>query len=292
MRINHALVVAGLTALLSNIVLAETVSIAIKNGNQDIQANADYRIGQPGKPAVLIVHGFLQTHNYLTLQNIKDALSENGYTILAPSLSLGVSNRKASLACEAVHTHTMKNDIAEVVQWLAWLKQRRHKEVVLVGHSFGSVTLLAHLEATKKQNRTLPVNKFIAVSLTNSSEDIPKKSAMDLARKEARARAAAGDTGLQAYNLAYCKKYMSPAAAFLSYADWTSERTLNALKNIRPGVNVIAILGGKDKRMPVSWPKQLSHAGISVKVIAGANHFFGGEHEFDLQDTLIKVVKD
>lgn len=288
MRVKYLLVVAVLVALFSNMVRAENVSIVQDTG---IQATAYYRSGDANKPVVLILHGFLQTRNYLTLQNINQTVSENGYPLLAPTLSLGISNRKSSLACEAAHTHTMESDVAEIVQWLQWLRRKGHKQVILVGHSFGSVTLLAYLDASVRQQRMLPVKKYIAISLIDS-EDAPNTSARDQAYTDARKLVELSDNSLQAYKLSYCKKYMSPAAAFLSYASWTSSRILKTLTGIASSVKVVAILGSKDQRVPAAWPNKLANTGITVSLVTGANHFFGGEHEFDLQDTLIQVLGD
>src|SRR5512134_1452298 len=72
-----------------------------------IPANAEYLIGERSKPAVLLLHGFLQTREFATVATLARDLQDEGYTVLAPTLSLSIPNRERSLACEAVHRHSM-----------------------------------------------------------------------------------------------------------------------------------------------------------------------------------------
>ena len=90
-----------LTTVLS-VLHAETVSHTLDNGTTTL---ADYRKGDENKPAFLLLHGFLQTHNFSTIQSMADELADTGYTVLAPTLSHGVDNRNQSIACDALHTH-------------------------------------------------------------------------------------------------------------------------------------------------------------------------------------------
>lgn len=94
--------------------------------------NADLHVGKSAQPAVLILHGFLQTSTFPTIASTVDALSTAGYTVLAPTLSLGITRRNKSLSCEAVHLHTLDDDAAEVAFWVRWLMQKGHSRIVLV----------------------------------------------------------------------------------------------------------------------------------------------------------------
>ena len=110
-----------------------------------ITASAEYLIGERGKPAVLLLHGFLQTREFPTVATLARGLQDAGYTVLSPTLSLNIPNRAQSLACEAVHTHSLDDDVIEIARWVGWLKSQGHHSIVLVGHSFGSLQLLAYL---------------------------------------------------------------------------------------------------------------------------------------------------
>ena len=110
-------------------------------------ASAEYLVGERNKPAVLLLHGFLQTREFPTVATLARGLHDAGYTVLSPTLSLNIPNRKQSLACEAVHRHSLDDDVAEIGRWVNWLKSRGHRAIVLLGHSFGSLQLLAYLSA-------------------------------------------------------------------------------------------------------------------------------------------------
>ena len=112
-----------------------------------IPASAEYRVGERSKPAVLMLHGFLQTREFSTVATLARGLHDAGYTVLSPTLSLNIPGRTQNLACEAVHKHSLNDDVAEIGLWIHWLKSRGHPTIVLVGHSFGSLELLAYLSA-------------------------------------------------------------------------------------------------------------------------------------------------
>ena len=97
-----------------------------------ISASAEYLVGQRDKPAVLLLHGFLQTREFPTVATLARGMHDAGYTVLSPTLSLGIPNRRHSLACEAVHHHSLDDDVSEIARWVGWLKSRGHRSIVLV----------------------------------------------------------------------------------------------------------------------------------------------------------------
>ena len=103
---------------------------------------------EKARTPILILHGFLQTHHFPTVRQLADSLAGLGYPVLTPSLSLGLHRRNTSLACEAIHAHSMQKDAEEVGHWVDWLQRRYQRKPVLIGHSAGSVTLLAYLIQT------------------------------------------------------------------------------------------------------------------------------------------------
>lgn len=240
---------------------------------QGISASAEYLVGQRNKPAVLLLHGFLQTREFATVSTLARGLHDAGYTVLSPTLSLGIPGRKQSLACEAVHRHSLDDDIAEVARWIAWLKSRGHRSIVLVGHSFGSLQLLAYLEAHHDKS----IKAFIGASLVEAQIDTPSRPALVT---ELESRAASKQRSLVTHALSYCRKYTSTPAELLSYVRWDQSRTLAALKALP--VRVQLIMGDHDEILGRDWIKALNHVGTPMIIVKGANHFMDGAHEFDL----------
>lgn len=246
--------------------------------------SAEYRLGNPNLPAVVVLHGFLSTRNFLTVSNLIEALSDDGYSVLAPNLSLGVDHRKVSLACEAIHLHSLDDDIAEINFWIQWLVQRGHDNIVLVGHSYGSLHGLQY--ALKYRHPA--VKKLIAASLVDVEHVIGEalsKSQIEAAQ----AMVAKNDNSLREYHVSYCKKYVAPPKAFLSYATWSQQRILESITKLKIPIEVI--LGSEDKRIGDGWLDLLRNNGVKLKVVKGANHFFHNEQEFDLLDSVLAALR-
>lgn len=264
----------GLFTSVLPLTYAKTVSTTLPSG---VVINAEYSPGDPVRPALLVLHGFLQTREFQATKNIIDGLSDMGYGVLGPSLSLGVGNRRKSLSCEALHKHTLEEDLKELDRWVDWLLQQGYTSVVLVGHSWGGQHALAYV--AQYPNR--PITAVVAVSLVRSRQDEQTLAAQN---EQASVRLQAGATGLNNYALNFCKKYTATAQSYLSYAQWTDTKVLASVKNARPPVYVI--LGGSDRRIDDLWVTALRSSGAVVSRIAGADHFFSSQYEFDLLDEL------
>ncbi|MDD5329361.1 MAG: alpha/beta fold hydrolase [Sulfuricella sp.] len=267
----HCAALLGLAFLPLQRGWAETVEQRLPGGTI---AAAEWRAGQPAKPAVLLLHGFLQTRQAPPMSRLAGTLADQGYTVLAPTLSLGIDRRAQSLACEAVHAHTLEGDVAEVGLWVSWLAGKGYRTIVLVGHSFGSEQILRYVA----QRPDVAVKKAILTSLVPLHSDGAE-------RREAVAQIKSRPQTLGRFTLAYChKNYAAPPAAFLSYAAEDASVTLNLLRKTQVPAEVI--LGGADTAMDKGWPGKVGSSGARLAVIAHAGHFFDGEQEFDLADTV------
>lgn len=268
-----------LTVFFPTAALAEIVQQDMRPG---IPANAEYLGGERSKPAVLLLHGFLQTREFRTVATLARGLHDAGYPLLVPTLSLGIPNRKQSLACEAIHKHDMDEDIAEIARWVRWLKSHGHASIVLVGHSFGSLQLLAYLG-----NRPDPAVKgYIGISLIESQIGSASRSAL-IANLENQIQQK--QKTLVRHPLSFCLNYLSTPDDLLSYVRWDQARTLAALKQSPVGAKLI--MGDSDEMLGHGWVKALTHIQTPMVIVKGANHFMDGEHEFDLLDHTLTFLK-
>jgi pimeloyl-ACP methyl ester carboxylesterase len=259
-----------LIAMLPASAEAAIVQLGMRPG---IAASAEYLAGQPNKPAVLLLHGFLQTREFPTVVTLARGLHDAGYSTLSPTLSLGIPRRAQSLACEAVHRHSLDDDLAEISRWVGWLKSHGHRSIVLVGHSFGSLQLLAYLDAHPDK----AVKAFIGASLVEAQVNSTLRPSLIT---ELESQAANKQRALVTHALSFCRKYTSTPENLLSYVRWDQARTLAALK--ASPVSVQLIMGGQDEVLGRDWIKALKHVRTPLVVVEGANHFMDGEHEFDL----------
>lgn len=260
---------------------ADEISLAMPNG---LVALADFRTGQPGKPAILLLHGFLQTHHFPTVFRLTEALHDEGYTVLAPTLSLGIPHRKKSLACEAIHTHTLDDDYREIASWLKWLHDKGHGPVILIGHSTGSLNLLHMLSQTPSPG----VERLIGISLVEARLELDEKARRTLVT-DMRRRMAGKDGRLITRQLSFCRQYTATPSGLLSYIEWSPERILKAIKGLE--LPQAYIMGDQDDRLGRDWIPRLKMTGKRIHMIPGANHFMDGEHEFDLLDEVLKELR-
>lgn len=257
---------------------AETVEAKLPTG---IIATADFRVGQPSRPAVLLLHGFLQTRFAPPVSSLANTLADLGYTVLVPTLTLGINRRSKSLACEAVHAHTMEGDVAEVDFWVNWLANKGYSSIALVGHSVGSTQILRYAA-----QKPIPAVKMaILTSLVSFHGKQPEvQNALALTKRSAREQA------LRRFTLTYCiNNYVAPPVAYLSYVTNDTEQTLGLLKKIKVPAEII--LGSADKTLSTDWPGEIRNRGIPVTVIDKAGHFFDGSQEFDLADKIETLLK-
>lgn len=259
---------------------ADTVDIKFSSG---LIGMADYRAGKPDFPAILLLHGFLQTRNSPPMNRLADALADAGYPVLVPTISLGISRRNKSLSCEAVHKHTLQDDVKEVDRWVNWLGEHGYKKIILIGHSSGSKDLVAYLSGAPKSG----VERAILVSIVPIYVDAEEYSKVHSEKPPAPGQAA---PSLRRFTIAYCKSnYAATLSAYLSYADWTGEIIMGRLRKINVPVDIV--LGSKDQVLPTGWQAQLMRGRAPVHLIDGAGHFFDGEYEFELSDRVIEILK-
>lgn len=283
MRWQRAVLIAGLLLCWDNIVYALEVMERLPNG---LEVSAEFIQGQQGKPAVLIMHGFLQTRNTATVSNLVNNLSSDGYTLLAPTMSLGVSRRKQSLPCETPHPHLFADDVAEIGFWIQWLATKKNiSSIILIGHSTGNVQLLAYAS----EHNTELIKKIIAISLVEYEREFGGKHNKNQYKK-AQQRLKNGDKSLNKYKLSYCNNYVAPAAAFLSFAQWSEDNIISTIRAAKLPVTVLA--GEADERMSADWRNRLQQESVVVKSVQGANHFFNDAHEFDLYDNVAKELRE
>jgi len=258
---------------------AELVQQLMRPG---IPASAEYRVGERGKPAVLLLHGFLQTREFATVASLARGLHDAGYTVLSPTLSLNIPDRKQSLACEAIHKHGMDDDVAEIGHWVSWLKSRGHPAIVLLGHSFGSMQMLAYLSAKPDA----AVKGYIGASLIEAQIGQTDRPTLVTQLEE---RILSRQRALVNHALSFCRKYPSTPEGLLSYVRWDQERVLASLKQVR--VSTQLIMGGSDEMMGGGWLQALQHVQAPVVIVKGANHFMDGEHEFDLLEHSLSFLQ-
>ena len=177
----------------------------------------------------------------------------------------------------------MEDDVGEIAFWVNWLEAKGYSNIVLVGHSYGSLQILIYAaQQPSKSVKRIVTTSLVDVEHVVGGEQIQRQIEM------AQQRVKENPQRLDEYKISYCKKYIAPPHAYLSYAEWTKSRILDNLAEIRVPVEVI--LGGNDTRMGIDWPELVERSGAELTIIPDANHFFDAEYEFDLYERVQESV--
>ncbi len=266
--------------LLSQKGVAETVKLTLP-GTKVVTAT--WHNGHINQPLIIVMHGFLQTRTFRATSNIIEALTSQGYAILGPNLSLGISNRQQSMQCQAAHQHTFGDDLKEMLAWTQWAKAKGFKSFIIVGHSWGSQHGISFANTYPK----LPIKALIAISLTPPPISSAERT---LQIRYAQQQLIRQPEALHKYQLSFCKNYTSTAVSYLSYAACTEKKLVKGLGKLRRRkIPVYVVLGSKDRRINKKWVK-LMKKNSHLIVVPGANHFFSSTHELELADKLEEIL--
>lgn len=264
--------------------IAETVSLKM---HDELVAQASYQPGEKNRPAILLLHGFLQTHNFSIIQSIANELTDNGYSVLAPTLTMGINNRNQSMTCEMIQSHEFDDHHGELNNWINWLKQKGHNKIILIGHSTGAMRLISY--TSKKRNQLNNISSIILISPTIPSiANNPKQIKNDLNRAYSQIKK--GHTNPDKYTLSYCQdSYIAPAKPYISYASLSENTIFDYIKKTTAPITII--MGNKDKLIPEDWHNKLKSRGVDITLIEGANHFYSNSHEFELFDAITSIIE-
>ena len=259
---------------------ADEIEELLPNG---LLAEAKYIQGDADKPVILLMHGFLTVHNFNLIQNIATEIADNHFTVLTPTLTLGISKRRTTLDCDALHLHSMEDDLKEIEWWVNWLIGKGHKKIILMGHSSGAVQIINYANTYKHKE----LIKVIALSLVPLSTPINNQTA--LSNQNVLKLIENNNTDIHHFTLAYCiENYSAPAKQYLSYAKWDPPHILKSLNAISLDKKVI--IGSLDISRFNKWISDIKNTNSRVDVIEGADHFFGSGTEFELYDSIMQGI--
>ncbi|MDM8548349.1 alpha/beta hydrolase [Candidatus Venteria ishoeyi] len=262
---------------------AKVIELKLQSG---LTATASYLEGEADKPLVLLLHGFLQTREFPTVENLATTLNDSGYPVLLPTLSLGIDRRNSSLSCEAIHTHSIPEANSEIQQWTDWLiTQKKYQNIIWLGHSLGSLQLLAaHSEKSRPE-----VKGLILLSLVYLGQNMDKPTLLKLKTQAAQSGKMENESPMP-YQLSFCSRYVALGKSWLSYMQWSAAYTAAQFSQLN--IPVFLLMGSQDKRIHPEWIQKLANTEISVQTIIDANHFFNGAQEFDLHNEVETILEN
>lgn len=261
---------------------AQAENVTLKHGDLTLNANleAAQENWQTG-PVLLITHGTLGHGRMEIIAALQALFAEQGISSLAPTLSLGLSDRQGMYDCAAPHAHKHTDALDEIGLWRDWLKVQGVQEIVLAGHSRGG-NQTAWFAAERPEPAVRGVVLIAPATWTEAAAeaDYRKRYATDLATVLTRAQqlveAGEGGAWMEKTGFLYCADAKVQAQSFASY--YTPDQRLDTpslLGDIE--VPVLVFAGSTDDVVPDVAEKVEPMADgtrIRLEVIDGADHFF------------------
>ena len=251
----------------------------------------------PGKSfedgMVLILHGYMGHNRMEVIETAQASLLENEISSLAINLSLGIDNRHGYHGCDRPHRHVQDDAIDEVGSWIAWLRERGTKQIVLMGHSRGANQLMVY--AVERNDPEVSHLVFLAPGMGDEVEKA-YKIRYGISLNETRAHVnkqmetGSGDKMLEDIDMLGCPRATVSAQSFVSYYSrgnrfWRFEYYLP-----RSPIPTLVISGSIDERQPnivqLITP-YLDDQKVQLVVIEGAGHFF---RDFNIDEAMEAAI--
>jgi pimeloyl-ACP methyl ester carboxylesterase len=244
--------------------------------------------------AFLIIHGTWAHHGMEIVQALQQGLADRGEASLAPTLSLGQSDRKGFLDCSPTMTPDERTVGPEIRHWLDDLGARGYRTVTLLGHSRGALQAARVLVERPDSRVTRLVMlgpmtwRYDEVAAANRAQGT---DTLDTLLHRARE---APDAMLGPLNLQTCTGVHTTGSVFLDYYDPRIVRhTPDLIEHVRIRTDVV--LGTDDEVAP--WTaEEIAAARLRRNVrlirIDGADHFFRDLYMDEVLDSVLSPAVD
>jgi pimeloyl-ACP methyl ester carboxylesterase len=243
---------------------------------------------------VLILHGFMAHWDMEIIRSAQQALLDNDYSSLAINLSLSVDNRHGYYGCDQPQRHVQDDAIDEVGSWIAWLRERGTKRVILLGHSRGANQFMVY--AAEKIDPEVSHMIFLAPGMGDEAEQAYFTRygvSLDKTRTyvQAQINDGRGDQLLPDIDMLACPRATVTADSFNSY--YSSNNRFRRFEHYLPRspVPTLIISGSIDERQPNTQKlvtPYLDGMRIQLAVIEGAGHFF---RDFNIEEAMEAAIE-
>jgi pimeloyl-ACP methyl ester carboxylesterase len=253
--------------------------------------NANYHVPTSARERIfLVVHGTWAHSGMEIVASLQGLLGERGAASLAPTLSLGQSDRSGFLPCAPEMLANHAAALAEIDHWVGFLQRQGWRSVVIIGHSRGGAQAAWYQASVR--NRLVEELVLLAPMVWRESEvaaayDAVSKVPLAEVLKDARG---SNEQRIGPYRLLGCDDVLAPPSAFLSYYGASvPKHTPAILRDVAVPVSVL--LGTADRITQWSDAERQSLAAkTNVRIIDvdGAGHFFRDLYLDDVVDQVME----
>ena len=258
----------------------------------------------PQDGVALIVHGVLAHDRMETIASLQANLKARRLSTLAITLSLGEDRRTGFFDCGRLHAHRPYDALDEIAAWIGWLQGRGASGITLIGHSQGGNQ--AAVYAVERHDPRVAGLALLAPATFDAGKiaaayqaryAAPLQPLLDKA--EALVRAGHGDTPIDRIGFLNCPNATATAASIVA---WYAPEPRRDTPSILPRVPVrtLVIVAGADEVVPdlaaearaLPRPAAPGRGGITVRTVAGSDHFFRDLYNEDAADLIAAWMKD
>ena len=260
-----------------------------------LNANLEIADGKGFEDGVfLILHGFMAHNKMEIIRSAQQALLDNERSSLAINLSLSVHNRHGYHGCDGPQRHVQDDAIGEVGSWIAWLRERGTRRVVLIGHSRGANQLMVY--AAEKIDPEVSHLVFLAPGMGDEI-DAAYFTRYGVSLDETRTRVQAqvdagkGERLIKNIDTLACPRSTVTAQSFNSYYSKNNKFRQFGYYLPRSPVPTLIISGSIDERQPNTQKlltPYLDGKRIQLAVIEGAGHFF---RDFNIEEAMEAAIE-
>ncbi len=257
--------------------------VTIKHSDLTLNANLESpESEQSASQVILILHGLLGHNQGAIVRTFQAGFLKNGWTSLAPNLSLGIGDRHGNFDCATPHRYRLIDAVDELGAWMTWLKARGVRRVILVGHSLAANQVMAFASARGDPSiagiillapSTQGYKRVVSIYETRYGVELEPL----LSRARELVGNGQGDTLLKPVDFIFCPQTAVGAASFFDYyGEGNSVRDLPAmLQKVETPIMIIA--ASKDDRQPDLIERVtpfVDDKRVYLSIVDGAGHFF------------------
>ncbi len=234
-----------------------------------------------GDGVVLILHGTLGHKDMEIIETLQSVFQEGGYSSLAITLSLGVSDRRGFYPCESRHAHQYGDAVGELTSWVEWLDSQRVETIALMAHSRGANQATKYVLSSDASVSSL-------VLLAPSANDV----ALDNVMRHKLGKLNPNDW-LSGVEFLHCEDADVQVASYLSYfGPNANNNTVSLLADIK--VPTLVISGSEDVVVgDLGRPlTEVENDAVMHLKIEGADHFFRDLYAYDVVDAVDSFLSE
>ena len=246
---------------------------------------------------IIVLHDVMSHFNEPPVLELRTALVERGFNVLAINLSLGLDGRKGPYDCKVEQDHRYTDALPEIHAWVKWLRTQKTSNITLLGVGLGANQVALYGGKTSQKS----VRSIILVGPANNSKERAHLQYQRLYGKSLRdvlfdvQVKISGQQGELLENTAFlkCQNARVSTNSFLSYYGDKRQAALAPLITglKKPTLVIAGELGEESENLLAALQQLEARPNLRLDIIEAADERFSGGSITQVVER-IKVFKD